>query len=244
MSTLLAEAGIQGFRAPFEGRAGFFALFAGGRFEPRELLDDLGHAIPRRATQLQAMAQLPGNACGDRGSVVDTRSAGIRRFTGGSRDSAGRRGAGDARRAAATQARAGNGHRCEVQPPLHRGHGVAEGEGDAGELRGFRAGRRGGARDGEACCLRRASAVRVRLPPASSCASAMAGLSSTALPTPGARPPARSRTRPSWTSSSIVPVAPRRRFHRRRPALWRPGSWRWRTNRTPGQYSPRPAGTP
>jgi 2-methylcitrate dehydratase PrpD len=41
-STLLAEAGIQGFRAPFEGRAGFFALFAGGRFEPRELLGDLG----------------------------------------------------------------------------------------------------------------------------------------------------------------------------------------------------------
>lgn len=42
MSTLLAEAGIQGFRAPFEGRAGFFALFAGGRFEPRDLLEDLG----------------------------------------------------------------------------------------------------------------------------------------------------------------------------------------------------------
>ena len=41
-STLLAEAGIQGFRAPFEGRAGFFALFAGGCFEPRDLLEDLG----------------------------------------------------------------------------------------------------------------------------------------------------------------------------------------------------------
>jgi len=41
-STLLAEAGIQGFRAPFEGRAGFFALFAGGRFESRVLLEDLG----------------------------------------------------------------------------------------------------------------------------------------------------------------------------------------------------------
>jgi 2-methylcitrate dehydratase PrpD len=41
-SALLAEAGIQGFRAPFEGRAGFFALFAGGRFEPGELLEGLG----------------------------------------------------------------------------------------------------------------------------------------------------------------------------------------------------------
>ena len=40
--TLLGEAGIQGFRAPFEGRAGFFALFAGGQFEPRELLEGLG----------------------------------------------------------------------------------------------------------------------------------------------------------------------------------------------------------
>jgi 2-methylcitrate dehydratase PrpD len=41
-STLLAEAGIQGFRAPFEGRAGFFALFAGGHYEPRELPGGLG----------------------------------------------------------------------------------------------------------------------------------------------------------------------------------------------------------
>ena len=41
-SVLLAAAGTAGFAAPLEGRAGFFALFAGGHYEPQDLLGDLG----------------------------------------------------------------------------------------------------------------------------------------------------------------------------------------------------------
>jgi 2-methylcitrate dehydratase PrpD len=40
--TLLAEAGVRGFDAPLEGRAGFYALFAGGHYAPGDLLNDLG----------------------------------------------------------------------------------------------------------------------------------------------------------------------------------------------------------
>jgi len=40
--TLLAEAGIRGFSAPLEGRAGFYALFAAGQYESGEILHDLG----------------------------------------------------------------------------------------------------------------------------------------------------------------------------------------------------------
>jgi 2-methylcitrate dehydratase PrpD len=39
---LLAEAGIQGFSAPLEGRAGFFRLFAGGNYSAADLLQSLG----------------------------------------------------------------------------------------------------------------------------------------------------------------------------------------------------------
>jgi 2-methylcitrate dehydratase PrpD len=42
LAAMLAMQGIQGFSAPFEGRAGFFRLFANGRFEPAALLDGLG----------------------------------------------------------------------------------------------------------------------------------------------------------------------------------------------------------
>jgi 2-methylcitrate dehydratase PrpD len=38
----LAKAGIRGFSAPFEGRAGFYAMFAGGQYSSTELLRDLG----------------------------------------------------------------------------------------------------------------------------------------------------------------------------------------------------------
>ncbi|MEO8307998.1 MAG: MmgE/PrpD family protein [Pseudomonadota bacterium] len=38
----LALAGVRGFSAPFEGRAGFFAMFASGQYSPAELLRDLG----------------------------------------------------------------------------------------------------------------------------------------------------------------------------------------------------------
>jgi 2-methylcitrate dehydratase PrpD len=41
-SVQLAAAGTAGFAAPLEGRAGFFALFAGGRYEPLDLHNDLG----------------------------------------------------------------------------------------------------------------------------------------------------------------------------------------------------------
>ncbi len=39
---LLAARGVRGFDAPLEGRAGFFALFASGRYETAELLQGLG----------------------------------------------------------------------------------------------------------------------------------------------------------------------------------------------------------
>jgi 2-methylcitrate dehydratase PrpD len=41
-AALLAKAGIQGFSQPFEGRSGFFRLFAGARFDAGALLDGLG----------------------------------------------------------------------------------------------------------------------------------------------------------------------------------------------------------
>jgi 2-methylcitrate dehydratase PrpD len=39
---LLAREGTRGFEEPFEGKAGFFQLFAGGKFDPEELTRDLG----------------------------------------------------------------------------------------------------------------------------------------------------------------------------------------------------------
>ena len=43
-SALLAEAGVRGFDEPFEGQAGFFRLFADGRYEPAQLLETLGRS--------------------------------------------------------------------------------------------------------------------------------------------------------------------------------------------------------
>lgn len=45
ISALLAKQGIMGFAQPLEGRAAFFRLFAGGRFDPRPLLDGLGETF-------------------------------------------------------------------------------------------------------------------------------------------------------------------------------------------------------
>ena len=42
LAARLAERGVAGFDRPFEGDAGLFALYAGGRYEPGALLDDLG----------------------------------------------------------------------------------------------------------------------------------------------------------------------------------------------------------
>ena len=42
MVTQLAEAGVRGFEAPLEGRAGFYALFAAGQYATSDLLDGLG----------------------------------------------------------------------------------------------------------------------------------------------------------------------------------------------------------
>ncbi len=42
LSALLAREGVAGFEQPFEGRAGFYALFAGGEFDPCDILDQLG----------------------------------------------------------------------------------------------------------------------------------------------------------------------------------------------------------
>ncbi|MDE2403558.1 MAG: MmgE/PrpD family protein [Sphingomonadales bacterium] len=41
-SALLARAGVAGFEQPLEGRAGFYALYAGGEFVPGDLTDALG----------------------------------------------------------------------------------------------------------------------------------------------------------------------------------------------------------
>jgi 2-methylcitrate dehydratase PrpD len=42
LSVLLAREGVAGFEQPLEGRAGFFALFAGGHFAESDLVDGLG----------------------------------------------------------------------------------------------------------------------------------------------------------------------------------------------------------
>src|SRR3569833_113980 len=39
LAVLLAQQGVRGFEAPFEGEAGFFALFAGGEYDPDVLID-------------------------------------------------------------------------------------------------------------------------------------------------------------------------------------------------------------
>lgn len=41
-SALLAAQGVRGYDAPLEGRSGFFALYAGGDYDPGALLKDLG----------------------------------------------------------------------------------------------------------------------------------------------------------------------------------------------------------
>lgn len=41
-ASTLAAAGVRGFDAPFEGRAGFFRLYAEGQYDPAVLLDRLG----------------------------------------------------------------------------------------------------------------------------------------------------------------------------------------------------------
>jgi 2-methylcitrate dehydratase PrpD len=42
VSSLLAERGVRGFEKPFEGRSGFFSLFAAGQCDSADLLDQLG----------------------------------------------------------------------------------------------------------------------------------------------------------------------------------------------------------
>lgn len=41
-ASALAQAGVRGFEAPFEGKAGFFRLYAEGHYDPAVLLDGLG----------------------------------------------------------------------------------------------------------------------------------------------------------------------------------------------------------
>lgn len=42
LSALLAREGVAGFEQPLEGKGGFYALYAGGRFDAGDLLDGLG----------------------------------------------------------------------------------------------------------------------------------------------------------------------------------------------------------
>lgn len=41
-AALLAREGVAGFETPLEGKAGFYALYAGGQFDPHDLTDRLG----------------------------------------------------------------------------------------------------------------------------------------------------------------------------------------------------------
>ena len=41
-ASALAAAGVRGFETPFEGKAGFYRLYADGQFDPRAVLDGLG----------------------------------------------------------------------------------------------------------------------------------------------------------------------------------------------------------
>jgi 2-methylcitrate dehydratase PrpD len=42
LSALLAERGVRGFETPLEGKSGFYALFAGGKYDSADLLGQLG----------------------------------------------------------------------------------------------------------------------------------------------------------------------------------------------------------
>lgn len=44
-AVLLAKRGVRGFDAPFEGKAGFYALFARGGYDPAPILDGLGSSF-------------------------------------------------------------------------------------------------------------------------------------------------------------------------------------------------------
>lgn len=47
-SVLLASGGVPGFEAPLEGEAGFFSLYAGGDYEPDDLVSGLGESFLNR----------------------------------------------------------------------------------------------------------------------------------------------------------------------------------------------------
>jgi 2-methylcitrate dehydratase PrpD len=42
LASALAQSGVRGFEAPFEGKAGFFRLYAEGQYDPAVILDGLG----------------------------------------------------------------------------------------------------------------------------------------------------------------------------------------------------------
>jgi len=45
VAALLAEKGVRGFDFPFEGKAGFFNLYVGGRYDPSVLINGLGQSF-------------------------------------------------------------------------------------------------------------------------------------------------------------------------------------------------------
>lgn len=84
LSALLARDGVRGCTAPLEGPAGFFHLYAGGRYEPAALFDGLGTRWAGEALSLkpwpscrgthgpiQAAAELAGTL--DPGDVTEVR---------------------------------------------------------------------------------------------------------------------------------------------------------------------------
>jgi len=67
LAALLARHGVRGFEAPLEGDAGFFRLYADGRFEPEVLLDALGSRF-----HIEDLSFKPWPACRGTHAYIET----------------------------------------------------------------------------------------------------------------------------------------------------------------------------
>ncbi len=59
-AAMLAARGVRGFDAPFDGAAGFYALYAGGKFEPNDLTGDLGERFENTNVTFKAWPSCRG----------------------------------------------------------------------------------------------------------------------------------------------------------------------------------------
>jgi 2-methylcitrate dehydratase PrpD len=65
-AALLAARGVTGFDAPFEGRAGFYAMFARGQYDPAAVLQDLG-----RRFEIENISFKPWPSCRGTHSAIE-----------------------------------------------------------------------------------------------------------------------------------------------------------------------------